>query len=177
MVVGGERVSLGTNRCCSSSSRDSEERDVRSGGDRRRNISGKISYAELETGVMTDRDRRQRLQTGLHRLPGEEAERVHSSREGADYPPLQRLLPGTRYNDRHRREIRCPRYGRGFFNAGRLTVSGTRLAHLRDLLTYIARHLGSSRDQDKLLDVRDSITKDRFPEDAFNADGNKEKDP
>ena len=66
---------------------------------------------------------------------------------------------------------------RGFFNADRLTVSGTRLAHLRDFLTYIARHLGSSRDQDKLLDVRDSITKDRFPEDAFNADGNKEKDP
>ncbi|NUB91133.1 site-specific integrase [Haloterrigena sp. SYSU A121-1] len=59
---------------------------------------------------------------------------------------------------------------RDFFDSGRITVSGTRLSHIRDFLEYIASHLDSTRAQDQLLDIRDKVEKDRWPKEAFESD-------
>jgi len=63
---------------------------------------------------------------------------------------------------------------RGFFDTDRLTVSSTRLSHLRDFFGYISRQLPSTRDQDKLRDITDKIEKEMWPKHVFESD---EKEP
>lgn len=56
-----------------------------------------------------------------------------------------------------------------FLDNEELTVSVSRISHIRDLLQYIQAHLGS-RDQDKLQSICDNIRKNRFPPEAFQTD-------
>ena len=67
---------------------------------------------------------------------------------------------------------------RDFFDNGGITVSSTRLSHLRDFLEYIANQTTSMREKDKLFDLQEKITTKRFPKEAFDTtEENKEKEP
>lgn len=56
---------------------------------------------------------------------------------------------------------------RGFFDTDRLSLSQKWLSHIRDYLSFISRRLPSTRDQDKLRDIRDKIKKDMWPDSRF----------
>lgn len=63
---------------------------------------------------------------------------------------------------------------RDFFSTDRLTISPTRLAHIRDFLEFVSKRLDSTRDQDKLLDIKEKVKKNRWPDEVFETD---EKEP
>lgn len=59
---------------------------------------------------------------------------------------------------------------RNFFADSDVTISQPYLSHVRDFVGFISKRLASTRDQDQLLDIRDKITKDRWPDEAFESD-------
>ena len=60
---------------------------------------------------------------------------------------------------------------RAFFEDTDLTLSQPYLSYLRDFLTFISKRLASTRAQDQLIDIRDKLTTDRWPDEMFESDG------
>lgn len=63
---------------------------------------------------------------------------------------------------------------RNFFIESEQTIAKPYLYHVRGFLKYISSHLGDVEDQDRLLNIRDMLTTERFPNGTFNA---KEPEP
>ena len=89
--------------------------------------------------------------------------------EGGDLDPDVRDKP-PRVIDTERPYVSLDTV-RHFFSDADITISKPYLSHIRDFLTYISKRLPSTRDQDQLLDIRDKITQDRWPDEVFESDG------
>lgn len=63
---------------------------------------------------------------------------------------------------------------RNFFLESEQTIAKPYLYHVRGFLKYISGHLGDVEDQDRLLNIRDMLTTERFPNGTFDS---KEPEP